>query len=231
MKDKHVFITGANRGIGLKLTECFLENKSVVTATARDLAHSNDLLALKEKHPEKLHLFEMDVCHNASVEQTFRSLPMNYLDVLINNAGIYRNHVTNLDKVNLDEVREAFDTNTIGAMRVTQAADKLMRSSKQPIVVQVTSKMGSIADNSSGGSYAYRISKTAMNMFHKTLSIDWPHAICIAMHPGWVKTDMGGHHAPTTSTESAQGIYQVIAKLEQKDSGAFLDFRGNAIPW
>jgi NAD(P)-dependent dehydrogenase (short-subunit alcohol dehydrogenase family) len=91
--------------------------------------------------------------------------------------------------------------------------------------------MGSIGDNSSGGSYGYRMSKAALNMFHKTFSIDFPQITSLVIHPGWVQTDMGGANAPTSVEKSARGILRVIEKASPRDSGDFLDYEGDRLPW
>lgn len=97
--------------------------------------------------------------------------------------------------------------------------------------MNITSKMGSIADNASGGYYAYRASKTALNMINKSLSVDQPWLTSVVVHPGWVQTDMGGAQAPLPVTESAKGIWALALELRPEDSGRFLDYRGTEIPW
>lgn len=116
-------------------------------------------------------------------------------------------------------------------MRSAKAFLPLLKKSAHPIIANMTSQMGSIGDNGSGGSYAYRISKAALNMFTKTLAHELPSATVLSLHPGWVKTDMGGSGAPTETRDSAAGLLKVIKSASTKQSGHFLNFRGQEIEW
>jgi NAD(P)-dependent dehydrogenase (short-subunit alcohol dehydrogenase family) len=107
----------------------------------------------------------------------------------------------------------------------------LLRKSKKPIVANMSSMMGSIADNSSGGYYSYRISKTALNMFTKTLSIEQRQWVVVSLHPGWVKTAMGGAEAPLSPQESGQKLFKLIMDLQLEQSGRFYDYSGRELPW
>ncbi len=152
------------------------------------------------------------------------------IDVLINNAGIYgRAH--GLEALELKQVEEVLLTNAVAPMRVTRALIPSLKKARQPKVVHITSLMGSIADNESGGSYGYRMSKAALNMFSKTLSVDFPEFISLVIHPGWVKTDMGGKDAPLEIRDSARGILTVIEKSTPQHSGRFFDYEGEELPW
>ena len=124
-----------------------------------------------------------------------------------------------------------FDVNAVGAVRVTQSLLPALLKSERPIVANISSKMGSISDNTGGGHYGYRMSKAAMNMFNKSLAVDFPKLIAVCFHPGWVQTEMGGKAAPTSVGESVSGLGELIDKLEPKHSGRFFDFNGEELPW
>ena len=230
----HFVITGASRGIGFELASQALAAGHRVTAIVRSPHQAESLKRLGAE------VLAGDVTSKKDFEEAARKINAP-IDVLINNAGIFlsdsRGEVERDDEgekfENLDtqHLAKTFDVNTLGPIRVTQALLPLLQKSKNPKVIQITSLMGSIADNTSGGCYGYRMSKAALNMFNKCLANDFPGLIAIVMHPGWVKTDMGGERAPTSPQESAQGIHRVIARLERKESGQFFDFEGDALPW
>ena len=131
----------------------------------------------------------------------------------------------------MDLVEKVFRTNVIGPFVLCQKALPFLEQSSQPKIVQITGQMGSIADNSSGGSYAYRISKAALNMFNKSLSVDYPKIASIVVHPGWVKTVMGGPNSTMSIEMSVKGILKVIDDLTLAQSGKFLNSRGAELPW
>lgn len=114
---------------------------------------------------------------------------------------------------------------------ITKSLLPKLKESKRPVALEITSQMGSIADNTSGGSYSYRASKAAMNMLFKSLSVDEKWLTTLLVHPGWVQTRMGGEKAPTTPRESAKGIWNLIDKAHPSQSGSFLTFRGESLPW
>jgi NAD(P)-dependent dehydrogenase (short-subunit alcohol dehydrogenase family) len=226
-----VLITGANRGIGLALTEVYLKNDVHVIATARDLAKATDLLSLQEKYSaDSLTLETVDIADEKSVQDLWGRLAnLDGIDVLINNAGILKEYSNGLSDLSFDVMIETFNVNSLGPMRmIKHGVSKLLSGAK---VINISSKVGSIDDNSGGQAYAYRVSKTALNMINKNISLEFPEFIVVSMHPGWVQTDMGGGAAPTSAIESAAGIYAVIDNLSLKDSGAFVDFRGQQLPW
>lgn len=226
-----VLITGANRGIGLALTEVYLKNGDHVIATARDLTHAKELNLLHDKYKhDSLMLETVDVSTDSSVREFWGRLgKIDHIDILINNAGVLTEYGTSLKELSIDNITKTFSVNTLGALRMVKfGISKLVKGSK---IINVSSKVGSIAENTNGFAYAYRISKAALNMVTKNLSLELNGMISVAMHPGWVKTDMGGSAAPTHTHESAAGLFAVIESLKSKDNGRFLDFRGAEIPW
>jgi NAD(P)-dependent dehydrogenase (short-subunit alcohol dehydrogenase family) len=154
------------------------------------------------------------------------------VDVLVNNAGTM-GQMAPFQEFDLADAIHTFDVNALGALRVTRALMPRLLAGKTRKVVSISSGMGSIGETADGGSYGYRMSKAALNMGMKTLSVDMRHEklIVAVMNPGWVKTDMGGKGAPTTVEESASRMIGRIAELTIADSGTFLDFRGGTLPW
>ncbi|MGE0762246.1 MAG: SDR family oxidoreductase [Bdellovibrionales bacterium] len=222
----NLIVTGASRGIGLELVAQALQNKHQVLAVVRSLKKSPELEALMKKHGDLLQTCEVDVTDpEAPAKLIAAAGQWPQVDLLINNAGVFNQGETQND------LMASFQVNTIAPFLLTKELLPLLKKSKAAKVVHLTSKMGSIDDNTSGGYYAYRSSKAALNMINKSFSIDNPWLATVVIHPGWVKTDMGGSGAPTEISESASGIWQVISKLQTKDSGRFFDFKGQNLPW
>lgn len=200
-----IVITGTSRGIGAELVNIAKKAGHEVLAVDRKTV---DLRS--PEAPGKI----------AALAQSW-----GVVDILVNNAGIY------LKGVGREDFQESFLVNSIVPFEITQALLPLLKKSTKPRVAQITSLMGSIDDNSSGGSIAYRASKTALNMINKCLSIDNPWLATVVIHPGWVQTDMGGAQAPTSVVESAQGIWQLVEGMNKEHSGSFHDFKGKELPW
>jgi len=222
----NVVVTGASRGIGLELTTIALNKGDQVLAVARDPKRSRGLMALQKEFGDKLSLCAADVAHPEAAEMILNSVAnWSAIDTLINNAGIFRKDER------ADDFLESFRVNSVAPFLVTKTLLPKLRKGNSPRVLQITSLMGSIEDNSSGGSYAYRASKAALNMLNKCLAVENNWLTTIVIHPGWVKTDMGGSGAPVEVAESAQGIWKVAHALKHADSGQFFDFRGKKLPW
>jgi NAD(P)-dependent dehydrogenase (short-subunit alcohol dehydrogenase family) len=223
-----IVITGANRGIGLELTRQCLARNDTVIATAREPSKAAELRALESKN---LTILECDVSDDASVK-AFAAKVSGPIDALINNAGVMGQQAS-FEKLGFDGALETFSVNALGPLRVTQALLPSLRAGGAKKVLHVTSGMGSIGDNHSGGSYAYRMSKAALNMGSRSMANDLKReGLSVAViNPGWVKTDMGGRGAPTEVTESAAGILKQLDALNAKNSGEFLDYSGKSWPW
>ncbi|HWT29227.1 MAG TPA: SDR family oxidoreductase, partial [Methylophilaceae bacterium] len=155
------------------------------------------------------------------------------IDVLINNAGVYPMGKEAFGNVDYQAWAETFRINSMAPLKMAEAFIDQLLLGKDRKIINITSKMGSIDDNTSGHHYLYRSSKTALNMVTKSLAIDLaPKGIvAIVMHPGWVQTDMGGSSAPTTIPQSISGMRSVIAHLTPADAGKFYAFDGKEIPW
>lgn len=227
------FITGASRGIGLELVKQSLAQGATVLAAVRNPQKAHELSELGKSSGSKLKIIELDASSDASVERARAALgPDLAIDVLINNAGVYLDKGgEGLSDLSLKVLHETLETNTLGPVRVTKALAPSLAKSKSPKVINISSLMGSMADNGGGGAYAYRISKTALNMFTKNLAIEKRGWVVLSMHPGWVQTDMGGSGATVSIPDSARGILKLISEAGSKDSGRFFDFRGRELPW
>ncbi|MGI9329677.1 MAG: SDR family oxidoreductase [Gammaproteobacteria bacterium] len=219
---KNAIITGANRGIGLELCRTLSDNGYRVTALCRQSNKTLDGLAVTVHEG-------YDVRDNAAIDAFADTLAPDSVDLLINNAGIL--HSVSLDNLDLESIRRQFEVNAIGPLHVTASLiPALKRGSK---VALITSRMGSIADNDSGGSYGYRMSKAALNAAGVSLSRDLAsHDIAIAiLHPGYVKTDMTGQSGLINAQESVAGLLNRIDELTLDNSGSFWHSNGELLPW
>jgi NAD(P)-dependent dehydrogenase (short-subunit alcohol dehydrogenase family) len=231
---KTALITGANRGIGLEFCRQYAAEGWRVLACSRYPEKSDALNKLAAGNPELIKVHLLDVADHVEIDKLAQVLADESIDLLINNAGIYPDS----DKAGFGHTDyakwlEAFRINTMAPLRMAETFAAQIARGKQKIIVTITSKMGSIADNSGGGSYLYRSSKAAANMVVKSLAIDLkPLGItAVVFHPGWVKTDMGGPNATISAEQSVSGIRQVISGLSPDDSGKFFGYDGQAIPW
>ncbi len=220
-------ITGANRGIGLEMTRQALELGLRVIATCRDPSSATELAALDGS----LEVHALDVTDDASTQALVKKLGTVKLDVLINNAGYMADRQA-IDDMDYEQWMTSFAVNAIAPWRVSVAfADRLQASSSARIAT-ISSQMGSM-ERAGSDRVAYRSSKAAVNMAMRTLALEWePRGITVCMlHPGWVKTDMGGSNAALDPSESAAGLLDVIDGLTLKDTGRFLDYAGKSMPW
>lgn len=227
------FITGCNRGLGLEFVQQLLVRGQRVIATCRDIATATDLTALALKHSGQLSLIEMDVADEASMREAVDLLNDEPIDVFINNAGVYGPRDANFGHVKAPEMAEVLYTNAVAPMLLTQLLIANVRKGSGKKLVYISSKMGSIEDNGRGGSYIYRSSKTALNSIVKSLSIDLAsEGIAITtLHPGWVRTDMGGPNGNIDAPESVSGLLNVIDGLSVANTGQFYNYDGSTIAW
>ncbi len=215
-------VTGANRGIGLELCRQLAARGDAVIAVCRHASPELEALGVRIER-------DVDVASDASVADLARRLSDVSLDLLINNAGLLRRET--LDQLDFDSIRQQLEVNALGPLRVTAAlADRLARGGKVAII---TSRMGSIADNTSGGMYGYRMSKAAVNMAGKSLALDLARrAVAVAiLHPGFVKTDMTGGSGNVGPAEAAEMLIARIDALGPDNSGTFWHANGEELPW
>ncbi len=233
MSSSTYFITGCNRGLGLEFVQQLLARGQRVIATCRDIATATDLTALTLKHSGQLSLVEMDVSDEASMREAVALLNDEAIDVFINNAGVYGPRDANFGNVDGPAMAEVLYTNAVAPVLLTQLLIDNVRKGSGKKLVYVSSKMGSIADNGRGGSYIYRSSKTALNSIVKSLALDFaPEGIAAAtLHPGWVRTDMGGPNGLIDAPESVSGMLNVIDGLSVANTGQFFNYDGATIAW
>jgi NAD(P)-dependent dehydrogenase (short-subunit alcohol dehydrogenase family) len=232
MTNPTILITGANRGIGLELTEQFAEDGWQVLACCRNPADAGQLQALS-KRDLVIELHALDVTNYEQMAALADQLGHRPIDILLSNAGIYGSKGVGFGEVDAQEWRQVLEVNTIAPLMLVQTFVEQVAASQHKLVAVISSKVGSIADNSSGGSYIYRSSKTAVNQVVKSLSIDLAgrDITVISLHPGWVKTDMGGTNAEISTDESVSGLKSILQSAGLAQSGQFLEFNGNSIPW
>jgi len=227
-----ILLTGANRGIGLELAKSFAGLSWQVIACCRNPETAGDLQIVASRHPDFI-VHHLDVADVGQIIDLAGQLEGTPIDILFNNAGILGPEHQSFGETDVGGWLEAFRINTIAPLRMAEAFVEHVAASKRRIIAAMGSAMGSIADNSSGGYYAYRTSKTAVHMVMKSLAIDLaPRGITtVAFHPGWVRTRMGGSAAPLLPVESAAGLTGVLLGLSTEQSGLLLDYLGQTRPW
>ena len=225
-----VLITGANRGLGYEFVKQYSENGFEVLACCRNINNAKELKELAETS-NKIKVYELDVGNVKAIKSLSQQLQNEKIDVLINNAGIYRS--STVGNINYDEWIESFKVNSIAPYQIVENFLNQIINGDLKKVVSITSKMGSIDDNTSGGSYIYRSSKTALNSMMRSLTHDLKNQgiATLTLHPGWVRTDMGGPGGWIDSFESVQGMIKQIDKLTLDNSGTYLDYAGKSINW
>jgi NAD(P)-dependent dehydrogenase (short-subunit alcohol dehydrogenase family) len=227
-----VFITGTTRGIGLALVRQFLEAGSKVFATARH-PKSNALQSLKAAHGDELQLLTLDVTNSTEIQAAVTSLAGQPVNLLINNAGLYQSRADDVESLAAQTWLQEFHVNAIAPFMVTRALRGNLAAADDALVAMISSKMGSMSDNTSGGAYSYRSSKAALNAVTVCLAQDLAGdgTRVVALHPGWVQTDMGGANAPVDASQSASGLRKVMIGIDETQNGGFFDYTGAAIPW
>ena len=217
-----VFITGANRGIGLAFAQSYATSGWRVLAACRSPDKATALKAVKGD----IAVYALEVTNAGELATLAKTLKNETIDVLINNAGVGGEEST-------EGWLRTLHINSIAPIRIAQALLPMVARGERKLVASVTSGMGSIADNTSGGSYAYRSSKAALNAAMKSLSVDLAkHGVSvIVLNPGWVKTDMGGTGARMTAAESVIRMRKVIDSAGPAQSGKFFNYDGAEYPW
>lgn len=224
-----VLVTGASRGIGLDFVRAWLERGVQVIAGCRNPTGASALGTLMSEHGERLRVMQLDVTDERSVETMAGALGNLNIDLLINNAGILQ--VESLENMDFASIIEQFKVNALGALQVTRALLSNLRDGAK--IINITSRMGSLDDNTSGGYYGYRMSKAALNAGAKSLAIDLaPQGAAVAiLHPGFVRTRMTGGNGQLEPAESARMLIARIDALDAANSGTFWHANGDVLPW
>ena len=228
----NVLITGANRGLGLGFVKKYLEKNANVLCTTRDISGSKELLECKERYPNNIEIFELDLLKENGAKTLANQLNGMPIDILINNAGVGSSN-QHFEAVSSKPWLEVLKVNLIAPLIITQSLFENVKKSSAKKIYFLSSQLGSIGDNTSGGMYIYRSSKTGLNQVVKSLSVDLkPKGITVvSLHPGWVKTDMGGPNAPVSIDKSIEGMIKVIERTDINDTGRFLNYDGTELPW
>lgn len=228
-----ILVTGANRGIGLELVRQHVQAGWRVYACCRKPEQAPDLNALAQQHKFSLSLHPLDVTNAAQRAALAQSMEDAPIDVLFNNAGTYGPKVQEYGLTDDQQWIETFRVNVIAPLKLMEALTDNVASSRRKLMIGMTSKMGSITDNSSGGGYAYRSSKAALNAVLKSAAVDLKSRgiTVLTLHPGWVKTAMGGSGAPTSVEDCVQNLRRIIESARPEQSGKFFQADGSEVPW
>jgi len=227
-----ILITGTNRGIGLEFTRQCLARGDRVIATCRDIEVADELKQLQGSHG-RLDIRQLDVASIESMKDFVQQLAGTPIDIFINNAGVYGPTNIKFGEVDAHVWASVFQVNSIAPLILSQLLMPNLRQGEDKKMLYLTSKMGSIDDNSGGGSYIYRSTKTALNSVVKSLAIDLAVEgfSAAVLHPGWVLTDMGGPNALIDTKTSVTGMLQVVDDLDSRNSGSFFNYDGRIIAW
>lgn len=227
-----VLITGANRGLGLDFCRQYAEDNWQVMACCRDPQRARALNQLAERC-SNVSVFALDVADFAQIEQLAAQLD-GPIDVLLNNAGVYGDEAAHrLGNLDYATWQRTMAINVFAPVKMTEAFLPHLLRGEQKKVVAMSSLMGSIADNTSGGSILYRSSKAALNAAMKSIAIELQskQIAVLILHPGWVKTDMGGAQAPMEIPQSVSCMRETIAHFTLAQTGAFLRYDASVLPW
>ena len=235
MSDVVVLITGANRGIGFELTRQYLINGCTVIATCRDKNRAVELTSLNDKYSGKLFIESMDIACHKQIEQLANKLSEQNLiiDLIVNNAGYLDRENQSIRSINYAEAEMSLKVNSLGPLYLTHCFLPLLNRNRLSKIAIVSSAMGSLSLEQVVSWYGYRMSKAAANMLAVNLSKELvsDNIAVVAVHPGWVQTDMGGNSAKENVNDSALGIMKVVSHLSISHSGTFYDFSGDELAY
>ncbi|XP_067634561.1 C-signal [Eurosta solidaginis] len=246
---KSILITGCNRGLGLGLVKVLVKSSKPpqhIFATCRDLANATELKDLAAINPS-IHILEIDLNNFNSYENLTKQINEMVkdegLNVLFNNAG-FAPKSTRITTIKLDDLMQALQINTVAPIMLTKACLPLLKQAseancnmemgvRRAAIINMSSILGSIGANTDGAMYAYRTSKAALNAATKSMSIDLSknEILSVSLHPGWVRTDMGGANAPLDVQTSSSKIIETLLKLGKTDNGGFYQYDGKHLPW
>ena len=229
-----VLVTGANRGLGLEFARQYTKLGWDIIACTRK-PNAPELLELNQS---LLQICELDVIDHPAIDALAAKLSEVTVDVLVNNAGTTGPkgapecmEYSGVDNTDYDIWREVFEVNLLGAFKVATAFQPHLSRAERGVLLNMSSDLGSIAQNTMGNMYSYRSSKSALNMLTKGFSIDWKDIICVSMAPGWCRTELGGPGAEIEPADSVAEQIKAIAKLSQEQSGSFIDRFGQSVAW
>ena len=223
-----VLITGANRGLGLEMAKQYSADGWQVIACCRDPEQADALRKLSKD----IKILQLDVSDTHSIKELVHHVGNQPIDILLNNAGVLPIE-QGFGTVGAELLIDTFKINAVAPFILAEGLFKNVAASSLKVIANMSSVMGSIDQNSSGGSYAYRSTKAALNAITKSMAVDLkPHGIkIVVLHPGWVQTDMGGPNATLTPADSVNSIRKLLAKLSPADSGTFMRYDGSKLTW
>lgn len=232
-------ISGANRGLGLGYARQLLASGDKVIAGVRDPANAGSLIELSRQYSSLLDIGRLDMNDWGSIDSFAGNLEEERIDYLINNAGLYGgswdkdSHRQSIDSMDYELWEEIMRVNVIAQFRLTRALEGSLMRSDKPLIVMMSSDLGSIGNNELGQSYAYRTSKAALNMIGKSLAVELKERgiRVISMAPGWTQTALGGWNATWKVEDSVAKQIKVITALGPEDTGRFLNLHGKSVPW
>jgi NAD(P)-dependent dehydrogenase (short-subunit alcohol dehydrogenase family) len=230
---KTVLITGANRGIGLEHVRRFAERGAHVFATARSPADAKELKALIAEQEGRIEMLAYDASDSGAPARLKAALGDAPLDLLFANAGASGGNSQSFGSVDVDNVLQLIRINALAPLKLVEALAGNVACSQRKLIAFQSSLMGSVGDNSSGGYYAYRLAKGALNMIAKGVANELAPrgVIAVALHPGWVRTRMGGESAPVSVDECVAGQQRLLDSLTPGESGRFFNYDGKQLPW
>jgi len=233
-----ILITGSNKGLGLEFVKQYLKRGEEVIATCRNPEKADVLQQLQQKHSDKLKIIQLDVADKKSINAAHKEVKQKFesLDILINNAGIRSGGEQNsytIGEMHTEDVDKVFRVNSTGPVLVAEKFLDLIEKSSNPKIINITSGLGSIGNKRWVFRYSYCASKAALNMFSKLMSFELQEKgiIVIPLHPGHVKTDLGGYQAPLDPPESIAGMIKIIDSLTLEDTGKYLSWDGKELLW
>ena len=223
----NILIIGANRGLGLEFAKQYSNKNHNIFATTRNNSASQELNEIKNSN-----IFELDLNSDESLNKFVNEISPQKIDILIHNAGIFRDEQLEQD-LDINAWMNEMRINAVIPIILARKLKANIQMAKDKKIVFISSQMGSIDDNYSGRFYFYRSSKSALNSAAKSLSIDWKEdgISILIIHPGWVKTDMGGNNANLEISDSISQMIKVIDDMTLSNSGSFVNYAGKKIEW
>lgn len=235
-----ILITGANRGLGLGLVEEYAKDGWKIIATSRNPNNSDELLELANKNENNIEILQLDVENLKSISDLSQVLQNTPIDVLANVAGYYGKKIVSepgglqeFGSTDYEDWQRIIKVNIFGPMKICETLINNIELGNDKKIITLSSIIGSIGGNDQGMMYAYRVSKAGVNAIMRSMAIDLKDKgiICIPLHPGWVRTDMGGPNADIDTKTSVEGMKRVIDSLSIKDSGRYMVYDGSELPW
>ena len=230
---KTVLISGANRGLGLEFCRQYAKARWRVLACCRQPKQACELQQLAVQH-QNVQIYSLDVTDFSQIDCLSIQLSKETIDVLINNAGIFGDKAEQgFGKLDYQAWTQVLTVNVQAPMKMAEAFFNQVQRSEMKLIVVISSLMGSIADNGSGGTILYRSSKAALNAAMRSLAIELKSLLIgvLIFHPGWVRTDMGGANGLIDAPESINGMRAEIEQFSLEKTGQFIKYDGSAMPW